>query len=421
MAVADSDIKSGTGRGGLIAAIALALLTALVAGLWFTRATIIPPIHDLTHPKPKIAHGAYVVIVADFTGDAPRSEPQWFADLTGHHPESDRIAKLLDGQFARFGPGGPIRITRWPRTAESALRAAALLKQSHAAMLIWGDVRGAASALVLRAVQADPSNGPRALNDVTIKPGEAEVVAPVFASAIVANAAQTNRNDQFAASVLDLTADRLRTLAFADPPTLPASARPAALHALAECDVALGQQTREDGPALEAISIYDQMLRGAAPGSAEWADAKSGQADTLVVLAAHQNGTGAFDEAIAAYRAAADVYAAAHDSAGVTHVQIQIAGAFLQRAARDGKAESFEAAAGAFKSVLSEATRTRAPFDWLRGQIGLARASLNANPSAAETALAQALKFSSLEESPLLWADAQHTRGDLYAARRNPD
>jgi len=175
---------------------------------------------------------------------------------------------------------------------------------------------------------------------------------------------------------------------------------------------------RDDQPALAVASERFAALLLLQPRALVPLDCAATQSNLGMVLTSlgkRENGTARLEEAVAAYRAALQIYASEHAPLQWAMIESNLGTALRVIGEREGGTARLEAAVAAYQAALQVYTYERAPLRWAETQnsLGLVlwrigeRESGTARLEEAVAAFQAALRERTREGAPLRWAMTQ--------------
>lgn len=306
--------------------------------------------------------------------------------------------------------------------------ARSLLREKHGDLLIWGSVYavpGMKPQLDLRFVTAESTRSrneafgltDRLMLDPNFGP---EVGAALIAVAGALAAPVFRDTGRYMASMLTPAANRLRPLTQNIPASLRLNDRALLLLSYGHIQAAIGKQSGESAPLEEAVVAY----RHASEGTREhdpllWAAAQTSLGGALLELGERDVGAARLEEAIAAHRAALQVYTRERAPLDWAATQMRLGAALLSLGFRESSTVRLEEAVTTFRMAMQECTRERMPLYWATAQhnLGVALTSLgeretgSARFEEAVAAIHEALHEQARERVPLDWALSQTSLG----------
>lgn len=405
-------------------AIAGAVLSAVVG--WFTplanpvRNWTLDTLRELTAPMPgQFADDEYGVLIADFAGD------------DGERTQTRRLYEALEAQFPQ---DGLIRLERLPRVIrirsensgardQAESRARALLEETNAELLIWGESRADNAELVIRYTARTAAGGEffRAFTDQTIRSELAGNLAPAIAATLIAGASQSYDGEQFPEPNMGVSIERMDALLAAESDWLSAPLRAELAHVLGVLHFQVGQTAGSRRAYQSSASAFRMSIANASKEnqSTVWAGSQDGLGNALSALGQGEASDTTLNAAVAAFREALSVRSPQTSPNYWATTQMNLGITLRILAIRNRQPSQLAESLRAFEQAETTVTETSNPRLWARLQNNFAQSlrSLGEHSGQIEPLREAARRFretarvSEHTQSQFVWAAAQRNLG----------
>jgi tetratricopeptide (TPR) repeat protein len=304
-------------------------------------------------------------------------------------------------------------------------RADEIGRQYRADLVVWGEVAKSGEGLRLHFQAA----GQGVTRDLAVSKGFLDaahkeplnsLLGLVAATAALSEVASLTNTGRFVADRLEPLADRLKR-ALEDPVLdLDPGQRAGLWFSLGVALAQIGEQRGDNAALRAAVAAYRAALevytRERAP--MQWAMTQNNLGNALQTLGARRGDDDALRAAVAAFRAALEVYTRERVPLQWATTQTNLGNALLTLGKR-GDDTALRAAIDAYREALEVYTRERVPLQWATTQNNLGAALLTLGERgdddalrAAVDAYREALQERTRERVPLQWATTQNNLGN---------
>ena len=429
------------------AAAGCAICAALVAGvLEDVRHAIFRPVINLVDSYFSSPDDQFDACLSDHLRDTPRPAPGPFHVFVTVPQGTDGLGqfRLIDQNLrAQFGEdvSSVVQVESsdclilQPASGLAAQieetasrRGQAVLEQTGADVVIWGEVKNTNKKLRLRFLtKGDAADNTfsvvESADDLLLEPDFGEDVgALIAAKTLTLTALTAEERGGFLTPRMELALRITAPLVKAMPAGLDADARGAIQHAHGTVLLYLGDEKGDATLLEQAVDAYHAALTELTQDRAplNWAGTQMNLGIALSILGARESGTERLEQAVEAYRDALTEYTQDRVPLQWAGTQMNLGIALLSLGEREAGTERLEQALEAFRDALTEWTQDRVPLRWAAAQmnLGIALLSLGERETGTERlelaveAIRDALTEWTQDRVPLRWAAAQINLGN---------